>query len=122
MAEFSAKAPIGTDSSGRPVTASREMFVFLSQLYQRTGGAIAPSNAELGQRQDVSEEDIWRQSPDAHEALRAVDELRQEIAAMRSDRDRLRAEIAELAERIEDIPRIDSSLPMRISQIEDRLQ
>lgn len=122
LAEFPARTPIGTDSQGKPVTASRELVTHLSRVYARVGGAIAPTNAQLGQRQDVSEEDIWRQDPLAQQAMSAIDELRQEMAFLRGENDRLRSRVEMLEGAIEDIPSFDRSLPGRVAEIEDRLQ
>jgi len=103
--------PIGTVVIGGAtfeVPQHPEFVRFFSDLARRTGGVTAPTNTELSSGvADVAssvatldnEDAAPRSNPEAREALRAVDELRNELASLRGDNDGLRRRIEQLEDK-----------------------
>ena len=94
-----------------------EFVRFFEMLIRRIGGTVGMNTDELLQ---LALEPISR-DPSAQEALRAVDELRNELESVRATSTGLLARLDELLSQIEAQPNIQP-LANRISQIEDRLQ
>lgn len=94
---------------------------FLQKLSDRIGGDVALSNKELADIADQINADALdqRSDPIAQEALRAVDELRNEVASIRSAFDELRGLLGEHEARIAGI-RTTSDMRSRLEQLEDR--
>jgi hypothetical protein len=90
--------PIGRTNTGALVYFDANFLrSFLQQLFGRVGGNVALSNIELEQIALQLAGDDIRSSPEAREATRAVDELRNEISSVRSGCDGLRRLIDEQA-------------------------
>lgn len=119
-----------------PVEITPEWMRALSVLVQRSGGASGDEafTEYLPQLFDV------RTDTTAHEAMQAVDELRNELSAVRGENQRLRAELDEFLllaigapVAVDLLPRLEQleariewvavaeSLRPRIEQLEDRL-
>jgi hypothetical protein len=94
-----------------------EFVRFFETLLRRIGGTVGMDFAELLQ---LALEPVSR-DPSAQEALRAVDELRNELESVRATSAGLMARLDELLSQIEAPPNIQP-LANRITQIEDRLQ
>ena len=94
-----------------------EFVRFFETLLRRIGGTVGMDFAELLQ---LALEPVSR-DPSAQEALRAVDELRNELESVRATSAGLMARLDELLSQIEAQPNIQP-LANRITQIEDRLQ
>ena len=94
-----------------------EFVRFFETLLRRIGGTVGMDFAELLQ---LALEPISRDTG-AQEALRAVDELRNELESVRATSAGLMARLDELLSQIEAQPNIQP-LANRITQIEDRLQ
>lgn len=134
----SARIPIGwaTINGQRvPVTVDQEWARAFEDLQLRVGGTVAMSNVELAEMAMNPPRAI---DPQAAEALRAIDELRNELASTRAHLDgvlrlidTLSAEMAgarapifpEVQALIEELTTrpTDSALAARVQQIEDRL-
>lgn len=93
---------------------------FLQQLSDRVGGSKALSNVELEELAGQVADMIPRTNIDAAEAIAAVDELRNELASVRSDCDALRNQIADRDVELAAL-RIPPDLSGRVQQLEDRL-
>lgn len=100
-----------------PVEIEMEWMLSLSRLVERTGGTSGDTNFDeyINQFFDVPPTDAG-----AREALRAVDELRNEQESTRADLRALRGLIEELAASAAAPLQIDQ-LRNRIASIEDRL-
>lgn len=95
---------------------------FCYDLVKRVGGVTAQTNNDLSidiQTLD-SEAQMPRSDPGAQEALRAVDELRNEFASLRSDCDSLRSQISDRDAELASLRAIADMRP-RVEQLEDRL-
>lgn len=121
-----ARIPIGLAMvNGREVEVRQhpEFVRFFFDLFARVGRADALSNTELAQISqaliDATPQPI--SSIDAQEALRAVDELRNELASIRGENDRLRREVDDIRGQLESAPSFQP-LASRVQQIEERLQ
>lgn len=99
-----------------------EFVRFFFDLARRVGGVTAPTNTDLSVHIATldSEAQMPRSDPGAQEALRAVDELRNEFASLRNDCDALRAQIADRDAELAGIRAIADLRP-RVDQLEDRL-
>ena len=94
-----------------------EFVRFFEMLLRRIGGTVGMDTDELLQ---LAIEPVSRDTS-AQEALRAVDELRNELESVRATSAGLMARLDELLSQIEAQPNIQP-LANRITQIEDRLQ
>lgn len=96
---------------------------FFFDLFARVGSVSALSNTELEALAQslIDSGAAPASSPEAQEALRNVEELRQELASLRGDADRLRGEVDELRAQIEAAPSLQP-LQSRVQEIIDRLQ
>ena len=106
------------DSEGR---ISRDWFMFLSYLLQQLGGPPVTTSVT------VTASDIQQQfeeypltNPDAVEALRGVDELRNTIDSTRSELQSLRSVLDEHTAALEAIRSV-TDYRNRIESLEDRL-
>ena len=109
--------PIGRDAEGRPVFIDRAWLNYLTvQVFQRSGGFTGPSTVDNAQQF----EEYPLSNPDAVEALRAVDELRNELASTRSSLHALQSQIDGLTAAIVSLSST-SEFRNRIESIEDRL-
>lgn len=119
-----AQIPIGLATiNGKQVEVRQhpEFVRFFFDLFSRVGKTDALSNTELAELAEaLVAAPVSGSSPEAQEALRAVDELRNEVATLRGSNDRLRAELDELRGQVEPMPSL-RPLEGRIQQIEDRL-
>ena len=99
-----------------------EFVRFFDDLVRRAGGITAPTNTELSTHIATldSEAQMPRSDPGAQEALRAVDELRNEFSSLRNDCDALRSQIADRDAELASL-RAMADLRPRIEQLEDRL-
>lgn len=99
-----------------------EFVRFFYDLFRRAGGSAALTNIELadGTASLDSEAQMPRSDLSAVEALRAVDELRNEFASIRSACDELRSQLSDVEAQFAGI-RADSDLRPRLEQLEDRL-
>lgn len=115
-----ARIPIGiVQINGKPIDVQQhpEFIRFFFDLFTRVGGVTGVGNDDLLL-------ELMNGSPSdtgAAEALRAVDELRNEVAALRGSNDALRGQLQDLQAQIESQPTFQP-LQVRIQQIEDRLQ
>tara|TARA_R110000868_G_scaffold160430_2_gene390042 strand:- start:5646 stop:6038 length:393 start_codon:yes stop_codon:yes gene_type:complete len=121
-----AQIPIGVATfNGQQVEVRQhpEFVRFFFDLFARVGSTDALSNAELEAMTQalIDAGAVPASSTEAQEALRGVEELRQALASMRGDNDRLRGEVDELRAQIEAAPTLQP-LTSRVQQIEDRLQ
>lgn len=121
-----ARIPIGVVTiNGQQIEVRQhpEFVRFFFDLFNRVGSTDALSNTELEAMAQalVDAGAVAASSTEAQEALRGIEELRQELASLRGESDRLRAEIQALRD---DMPVIPSFQPLesRVQQIEDRLQ
>lgn len=100
-----------------------EFVRFFFDLFNRVGSTTALTNTELQELAQalIDAGAVPASSAEAQEALRGVEELRQELAALRSANDQLRNELSALRD---DMPSMPSFQPLesRVQQIEDRLQ
>lgn len=99
-----ANIPIGTvviAGTTFDVPQHPEFVRFFSDLARRTGGVTAPTNTDLANGvTTLDTEDVApRSNPEAREALRVVDELRNELASLRGDNDGLRRRIEQLEDK-----------------------
>lgn len=121
-----ASIPVGLielDGQRIEVKQHPEFVRFFFDLFTRAGGVSALTNTEL---QTLAQSLIDAgampvSNPEAQEALRGVEDLRQQLSSLRGDNDRLRAEVEELRSLIEPAPSL-WPLEFRVSQLEDRLQ
>lgn len=118
-----ARIPLGwvtMDGQSRriPVEIDIEWMRALLGLVERSGGVTGGESfaAYLPALFDPKPSD-----PAAEQALRAVDELRNELACAKSDAERLARVVDELQTSLAEI-RPDHQLRARVEQIEDRLQ
>jgi hypothetical protein len=112
--------PIGVATvSGKPleIELHPEYLRFFTSLVQRIGGVASMSNAELAQL--VSEP--IKQDARTDDAIRAIDELRNELASLRASCDQLRGLLDEQASAIMGLRPTDD-LRARVETIEGRLQ
>jgi hypothetical protein len=121
-----ARIPIGTVLiNGRSVDVQQhpEFVRFFFDLFARVGSTAALSNTEL----EAMAQALLDAGPqatssvEAAEAMRAVDEVRNEIDSLRSSNQRLVGLVEQLAAQIEQGPSLQP-FEQRITQIEDRLQ
>jgi hypothetical protein len=100
-----------------PVEIDMEWMLAFARLVDRTGGTSGDTNFSeyINQFFDAPSVDAG-----TREALRAVDELRNELTSSRADVQALRGLIEELAARIAE-PQQTEQLRNRIESIEDRL-
>jgi hypothetical protein len=109
------------DGTNYKVTQSGEFVRFFFDLFRRVGGFDALSNTELEKLASDAFNAGTADDPVAREALRGVDELRNELASTRAELQSLRtlldAREAEFAALL-----LPSDLTARVQQIEDRLQ
>ena len=117
--------PIGRVTVGGvdiDVVQSPEFVRFFFDLARRVGGTKAPTNNDLSGHVATldSEALMARSDPDAQDALRAVDELRNEVASLRSDCDGLRSQIADRDAELAGLRSL-SDLRSTVEQILDRL-
>lgn len=121
-----------------PVEIDMEWMLAFARLVERTGGISGDSNfseyinqffdtpaADPSAREALRGIDELRneqrsQDPQIHELVNVVDELRNELATSRADTQALRGLIEELTGRIEAAPQ-DDQLRNRIETIEGRL-
>lgn len=120
------RIPIGIASvNGQQVEVQQhpEFVRFFFDLFARVGSVSALNNTELEAMAQalIDAGPVPASSTEAQEALRGVEELRQEVASLRGSNDQLRAELASLRD---DMPSMPSVQPLesRVQQIEDRLQ
>jgi len=91
------------------------------QILDRIGGVVAQSNTELSS--GISDLDSQALAPAGdplvHQAMVAIDELRNELASLRSDCDQL---LQQIAERDSELLRLRemTDLRLRVEQLEDR--
>jgi chromosome segregation ATPase len=99
-----------------------EFVRFFYDLFRRTGGSAALTNIELADGAAALDSDaqMLRSDLAAVEALRAVDELRNEFASIRSACDELRSQLSDVEAQFAGT-RAASDLRSRIEQLEDRL-
>ncbi len=90
-------------------------------LFARAGGYTELSNNDLAALSADFSSMIANDDLTAVEALRAVDELRCELASARSENYALKQAIDELTARLDSLPMSDPSLPRRMMEIEERL-
>lgn len=117
--------PVGVfEMNGRRIEVKQhpEFVRFFFDLFARVGGTSALNNVELEELAQalIDAGAVPDSSPEAQEALRGIEELRQEVASLRGQNDLLRAELAELRDQIPPTPNL-RPLEFRVSQIEDRL-
>lgn len=118
--------PVGLiDFGGKRIEVQQhpEFVRFFFDLFNRVGGVSALSNTDLEAMAQalVDAGAVPSSSPEAQEALRGVEELRQQIASLRGENDRMRSEVEELRAQLEGGLSLQP-LEFRVSQIEDRLQ
>lgn len=102
-------------------TVSRDWYLFLSALLQTVGGPAVTTGGGSEPLDGVKQfEEYAATSLEAAEALRAVDELRNELASTRSDMQSLRRLIDELSAALATPPQNDQ-LRSRVQSLEDRL-
>ncbi len=116
--------PIGSVSVGgqsATVTLSPEYLRFFFDLVRRVGGTKAQTNTDLSTHMDEqdSEAAMSRSDLSAVEALRAVDELRNQFASLRNDCDQLRSQLADRDAELAGL-RTVLDLRSRVEQLEDR--
>lgn len=99
-----------------------EFVRFFFDLFRRTGGNTAPTNNDLSTHIATldSEAQMPRSDTVSQEAMRAVDELRNEISSMRSDCDSLRGQLADVEAQFAGLRSV-ADLRSRVEQLEDRL-
>jgi TolA-binding protein len=121
-----ARVPVGLATiNGQQIEVRQhpEFVRFFFDLFDRVGSTEALSNSELeALAQALTDAGaIPASSPEAQEAARGVEELRQALASLRGDIDSLRGELQALRD---DMPSLPSFQPLesRVQQIEDRLQ
>ena len=120
-----ANVPIGRVTIGGidyDVAQHPEFVRLFFDFARRVGGTTAPTNNELSGHVETLDSDaqMSRSDPSAQEALRAVDELRNEIASLRSDCDGLRSQIADRDSELAGLRSL-SDLRSTVEQILDRL-
>ncbi len=121
-----ATIPIGivTLPSGQRLEVQQhpEMVRYFFDLVRRVGGTTALTNTDLEAMAQalIDAGAVPLSSPEAQEALRGVEELRQELASLRGEADRIRGEVDELRAQIEVAPTLQP-LAQRVQQIEDRI-
>lgn len=100
-----------------------EFVRFIFDLVRRVGGTEALTNTELEALAQalIDAGAVPSSSPEAQEALRGVEELRQALASLRGDNDRLRRDVEELRAQVECMPSLQP-LERSVSEILDRLQ
>lgn len=121
-----ASIPVGLiEMGGKRIEVKQhpEFVRFFFDLFARIGGVSALTNTELEALAQalIDAGAVPASSPEAQEALRGVEDLRQQLSSLRGDNDRLRSELDELRSLIEPVPSLQP-LEFRVSQIEDRLQ
>lgn len=91
-------------------------------LFRRTGGTNAPTNTDLSTHIATldSEAQMPRSDTVSQEAMRAVDELRNEFSSLRNDCDSLRAQLADVEAQFAALRSVADLRP-RVEQLEDRL-
>lgn len=99
-----------------------EFVRFFFDLFRRAGGTTAQTNVEISGSLSALDSDaqMARSDPIAQEAMRAVDELRNEFSSLRSDCDSLRGQIADRDAELAAM-RAALDLRSRVEQLEDRL-
>jgi hypothetical protein len=108
-----------TNADGTP-TAYFVRFIN-QQILDRLGGLVAMSNTELADEiGDLMGEQLTPATdPLAMQTAQAVDELRSELASVRTDCDQLRQQIAERDSELLGL-RVMNDLRLRVEQLEDR--
>lgn len=103
------------------VALNPEFTRFFFDLSRRVGGTSAMTNGDLSNNIDALDADaqISRSDPLAQDAMRAVDELRNEVSSLRNDCDMLRSQIADRDAELAGLRSV-SDLRQRIEQLEDR--
>lgn len=99
-----------------------EFVRFFFDLFRRAGGVTAPTNNDLSTHIATldSEAQMPRSDTVSQEAMRAVDELRNEFSSMRNDCDSLRAQLADVEAQFAGV-RAVADLRPRVEQLEDRI-
>lgn len=115
LAPFPLRARV-TDENG---IATREFQDYLTSSFQRLGGYVAPTNAELASAAASSNDSLveYRRDPLTQEAMRSVDELRSEIASTRNECDGLRRLISEQENELQTLRPL-ADLRQRVERIE----
>ena len=121
-----ARIPVGlVQINGRQLEVQQhpEFVRFFFDLFARVGSTAALSNTELEEMAQalIDAGPQVNSSIEAQEALRAVDELRNEMDGLRSSNQRLVGLVEQLTAQIEQGPSL-RPFEQRITQIEDRLQ
>jgi ribosomal protein L29 len=108
-----------TNADGTP-TAYFVRFIN-QQILDRLGGLVAMSNTELADEIGdlMGEQFTPATDPLAMQTAQAVDELRSELASVRTDCDQLRQQIAERDSELLGL-RVMNDLRLRVEQLEDR--
>lgn len=103
-------------------TLTRDGDAYIRGIFTRAGGALAPTNTELDNAlAELESATAAPQSdPQAQEAMRAVDELRNEFSSLRTDCDNLRRQLEERESELAAL-RATTDLRSRVEQLEDRL-
>lgn len=120
-----ANIPIGTvtiDGVPYDVQQHPEFVRFFYDSQRRAGGTVALTNVEIsnGVASLDSDAQMARSDPVSQEAMRAVDELRNEFSSLRSNFDGLRSLLDEREIEFAGL-RAVSDLRPRVEQLEDRL-
>ena len=115
-----ARIPIGyamMDGARIPVEVDMEWMLMFTRLFERSGGTSGSTsfNEYITQFFDAQGTD-----PALQDAVRAVDELRQELASSRAELQSLRGLIDDLATQVAQVRPVDD-VRARIEQIEGRL-
>lgn len=102
-------------------TISRDWFLFLSSIFQAVGGpSVVPGGGVAPIDNQKQFEEYALSVPDAVEALRGIDELRNEIAISKSEVQALRSVVDDLLSSVAVNPQI-GAFRNRIESLEDRL-
>ena len=102
-------------------TVSRDWYIFLSTILQAIGGqSVSPGQPTTPVDNQMQFEEYPLSVPDAQEALRAVDELRNELSSVRSNYAALQTAVEEVIQLLPASINIEP-LRARIEAIEGRL-
>lgn len=121
-----ANVPIGSvviAGTRYDVAQSPEFVRLFFDLFRRVGSTAAPTNNDLNTLVDQLESATLNlhNDPSAQEAVRGVDELRNEISSLRSDCDNLRNQLAEANAEMAGLRYVAAEWRPRVEQLEDRL-
>lgn len=116
--------PIGTVAIGGvsyDVAQNAEFTRLFYDFFRRVGSTTAPTNNDLSMHIETldSEAQMPKSDPSAQEAIRAIDELRNQFSSLRSDCDNLRSQILERDAELVGLRSV-FDLRSRVEQLEDR--